>query len=113
MYAYCDSCGRTALLSEWDKRMPRLANCPGQQEICGAMESYLQPCECGGQFKKGAAPRCPHCNCTLSPETATSYIEGNAPGAKKGWKWQRNWSDMYCIVIENKRVADNFKSAVP
>jgi hypothetical protein len=71
------------------------------------MESYLQPCECGGRFKKGAAP--PHCNHALSAKVATAYIEANASGAKKGWKWQRNWSDVYCIVIENKRVANNFE----
>jgi hypothetical protein len=62
---------------------------------------------------KGAAPRCPHCHDTLSAEFATSYIEANAPGAKKGWRWQRNWSEMYCIVIEDKRVMDNFRLTVP
>src|SRR5579863_3213712 len=108
-YAYCDSCGRTAILSEWDKRRPQLPNCPSQQEICAAMESYLQPCECGGRFRKGAFPRCPRCNQHLSAESATSYIEANAPGAKKGWRWQKSWSGLYCIVIENNKVENNFK----
>jgi hypothetical protein len=72
------------------------------------MESYIQPCECGGRFKRGAAPRCPHCCQPLSAESATSYIESNAPGTKKGWHWQRNWSGIYCIVIENNRVDNNF-----
>lgn len=112
-YAYCESCGRTAILSEWDKRRPRLPDCPGQQEICAAMESYLLPCECGGSFKKGATPRCPHCNQVLSAELATVYIEANAPGAKKGWRWQRNWSGIYCIVVEEKRVMDNFRPTAP
>ena len=90
MYAYCDSCGKTAILSEWDKRMPRLRNCPGQQEICAAMESCLLPRECGGRFRKGGTPRCFHCKHSLSAGAATSYIEAIAPGAKKGWRWQRN-----------------------
>jgi len=113
VYAYCDSCGRPAILSEWDKRLPRPTNCPGQQEICAAMEAYLLPCECGGSFKKGATPRCLHCKRALSAEVATSYIEANAPGAKNGWRWQRDWSDMYCIVIENNRVLNNFVPAAP
>jgi hypothetical protein len=39
---------------------------------------------------------------------ATAYIEINAPGTKKGWRWQRNWQATYCIVIENRVVNDNF-----
>ena len=113
MYAYCDSCGRTAILSEWDKRMSRLPNCPGQQEICVAMEAYLLPCECGGGFRKGASPRCPHCKHALSAEIATSYIEANAPGTKKGWRWQRNWSSIYCIDIGNNTVSNNFLPTAP
>lgn len=107
-YAYCDSCGKTAILSHWNKKMPRLPDCPGQQEICAAMEPYLQPCSCGGRFRRGAAPRCPHCNQKLSAERASAYIEENAPGAKKGWRWQRNWSGIYSISIEDRRVRDNF-----
>jgi hypothetical protein len=109
VYAYCDSCGKTAILSMWDKRLPNLPNCPGQQEICADFEPYLLPCECGGAFRAGALPRCPHCNAGLSADAATTYIEENAPGTKKGWRWQRNWSGVYCIVIEKNRVDNNFK----
>lgn len=49
VYAYCDSCSRTAVLSLLDKRMPAL-----------------------------------------------------------GWRWQRRWSGLYCVVIENKKVENNF-----
>jgi hypothetical protein len=108
-YAYCDKCGMTAILSLWDKRMPKLAGAWGQQEIPVDLEQYLRPCECGGAFKKGAAPRCPHCSHALSAEAATAYIETNAPGTKRGWRWQRNWHDVYCIVIDNKRVMNNFR----
>jgi hypothetical protein len=110
-YAYCEKCGMTAILSYWDKRMRKLPpGCPSQQEICAELEKYLQPCECGGVFKKGASPRCPHCSLALSAEAATAYIETNAPGTKKGWSWQRNWHDTYCLVIENRLVKDNFKT---
>jgi hypothetical protein len=108
VYAYCDSCGRTAILSLWDKRMPNLPDCPVQCEMCSAMEPYLQPCECGGSFRRGSSPRCPHCIQPLSAELATSYIEGNAPGTKKGWRWQRNWSGLYCVVVEERAIHDNF-----
>ena len=109
-YAYCDKCGMTAILSLWDKRIPRLSQPAGwgQQEIPTDLERYLQACECGGIFRRGASPRCHQCSQGLSAEIATTYIETNAPGTRKGWKWQRNWSDMYCIVIEDRRVANNF-----
>jgi hypothetical protein len=77
--------------------------------MCSAMEQYLTPCECGGRFRRGAAPRCPRCAESLSTESATSYIESNAPGTKNGWHWQRSWSRLYCIVIENKMVENNFR----
>jgi hypothetical protein len=92
----------------WDKRWPKLADCEVQQEICSAMEAYLAPCACGGRFIKGSAPRCPHCNQTLPAEFAATYIERNAPGAKKGWQWQRSWSAFYCIVVQGKRVDNNW-----
>jgi hypothetical protein len=73
------------------------------------MEPYVQPCECGGSFSRGSAPRRPHCAKPLSAELAMSYIETNAPGTKKGWRWQGNWSGVYCIVIEGKRIDNNFR----
>jgi hypothetical protein len=113
MYAYCDSCGRTAILSEWDKRMPRLTDCPGQQEICAAMEPYIIGCGCGGKFRKGSSPRCPHCQHPLSARLATAYIEKNAPGHMKGWHWQQSWGGLYCMVVENRSVGNNFVDAAP
>ena len=108
-YAYCDLCGRTAILSMWDKRWPKLSNCEVQQEICTAMEAHIDACECGGSFRKGNSPRCPNCNMTISADLATSYIERNAPGTLKGWRWQRTWSGTYGIVIEGKRIDNNFR----
>lgn len=107
-YAYCELCGRTAILSMWDKGWPALPNCEVQQEICLAMEPRLEPCKCGGSFRKGGAPRCPHCGKTLSADLAASYIERNAPGSKKGWLWQKNWRGLYCMVVEGKRVDNNW-----
>jgi hypothetical protein len=109
IYAYCDSCGKTALLSMWDERMRHLPDCPPHEEMCSAMEPYLRPCDCGGRFRRGAAPRCPRCGESLSAKSATAYIENNASGTEKGWRWQKSWSKLYCIVIENKMIENNFR----
>lgn len=106
IYAYCNTCGKTASLSLWDKRMPKLRDLQKHQEIPSAMEPHVQPCVCGGSFSRGSAPRCPHCNKPLSTELATGYIESNAPAT---WRWQRTWSGLYCIVIEDKWIDDNFR----
>jgi hypothetical protein len=83
-----------------------------QAEIPAAMEPYLEPCPCGGGFVAGSSPRCPHCNQALSAEKAADYIEPQAPGTKKGWRWQRNWHGLYCVVINGKRVNGNFKNSL-
>ena len=73
-YAYCEKCGRTNILSMWGNRMSMLPTYPSQQEICVAWEAYIQPCECGGAFEKGASPRCPLCGQLLSAEMANAFI---------------------------------------
>jgi phage FluMu protein Com len=98
----------TAVLSLWTKQIPTLPAFRGQQEIPVEFEQYLEPCSCGGTFKKGAQPRCPHCNKVLSAEAAADYIERNAPGTKRVWRWQRNWHEAECIVIEKRSIGDNF-----
>ena len=109
-YAYCDTCGITSILSGWNKKWPKGVKLT-QAEIVAEMEPYLKPCDCGGKFTKGNSPRCPMCKHPLSAEEATEYFERQAPGTKKGWRWQRNWSGIYCAVVEGKRVVDNFKEA--
>lgn len=109
VYAYCGFCGRTAVLSIYDKRMRGIGGCAPYQEICASVEPFLEPCECGGTFKKGASPRCPHCKKPLSAERATAYIERNVVAKNPVWRWQRNWNGLYCIVIEGQEVTDNFK----
>jgi hypothetical protein len=110
-YAYCDRCGCTALLSAFDKRLQKpTAHRPVLEEIALELERLLAHCRCGGQFRKGASPRCPHCTRPLSPNAAASFIERNATGAEKGWRWQRSWSGTYCIVIEENSIQDALKS---
>jgi hypothetical protein len=109
-YAYCDSCGKTALLSGWSKEWPQGVK-RTQAEIAEEMVPYLEQCSCGGTFSKGNSPRCPACRKPLSAEKAAEYIEAQAPGAKKGWRWQRSWSGIYGVVIDGLRVADNFKKS--
>jgi hypothetical protein len=103
-YAYCDRCGMTAILDFWDRRRPKLVDCPEHQAICAAMEPYLAPCACGVAFRRDASPRCPSCNEALSAGAAASYIEHG----RTDWRWQRSWTALYCIVIGEKVVHDNF-----
>ena len=41
---------------------------------------------------------------------ATEWIEANAPGTKKGWRWQKNWTGLYCILVEERVTQDNWKN---
>jgi hypothetical protein len=103
-YAYCDSCGRAALLSYWDKQFPKISLAGrAHQVITQELEEYLAPCECGGAFKANATPRCPSCMQPLSAQAVTEVIESNAPGTKQGWRWQQNWTGLYVFVVEDKK----------
>ena len=101
-YAYCDDCGMLALLNYTH---PYIAGLPPLStqfaEIDTTWESFLQPCSCGGRFRKGAAPRCPHCNQKLSATHAATHIKAQANGAQKDWQWQNNWSGVYCMALDN------------
>src|SRR5579863_6215714 len=101
-YAYCDDCGMLAILNYTNPYVAGLPQ-PSVQfaEIDATWESFLQPCACGGRFREGAVPRCPHCNEKLSPTHAAAHIKAQATGAQKDWQWQNNWSGVYCIAMEN------------
>jgi hypothetical protein len=103
-YAYCDSCGLLATFNHSNSylvNMPRLSI--PHQVIDRAWESFLSPCNCGGQFRAGASPRCVHCRAPLSAQHAASYIERNTKGAGRGWRWQGNWTETYCLAMEDTR----------
>ncbi|WP_109488430.1 hypothetical protein [Occallatibacter savannae] len=100
-YAYCDTCGMLALFNysnEYVSALPSPADKFG--EIESSWEPWLQPCPCGGQFRKGASPRCPSCNQKLSATHAAAHIEAQALGAR-GWRWQNSWSGIYCIAMND------------
>ena len=104
-FAYCDSCGRTALLDLW--------TAPQDVKLSfGAIpkeaEPRVAPCPCGGHFRSDASPRCPSCREPLSAEAATSFLEANAPGTNEGWRWQRSWQGLYCIVVERPPVENSW-----
>jgi hypothetical protein len=104
-YAYCDSCGMLATFNYSNSflvNMPRIS--VPHQVIDRAWEPFLNPCACGGHFRAGAAPRCPFCNFPLSAQHAATYIERNTKGAPRGWRWQRNWTDLYCLAMEDPRT---------
>ena len=97
------------MLDAWYPKIPKHTGLKFHQAITESVEPLLKPCECGGRFRRGASPRCPHCNSELSAIEATKYIEANAPGTKGGWRWQQDWVGLYCIIIEDRMVKDNWK----
>ncbi|HUX44560.1 MAG TPA: hypothetical protein VMV57_07415 [Terracidiphilus sp.] len=120
-YAYCDSCGTLAVFNFSNQKLNALpALSETHRAIDAAWEPHLAPCGCGGRFRKGAAPRCVHCNSILSPEYAASYIERNSTERLRGWHWQNNWNADYCLAIEDphepgtlRQVTDPILEAVP
>ena len=108
-YAYCDTCGMTELLDGWKGPKTGEFQMLLHQNITQEVEPFLAPCQCGGFFRAGASPRCPHCRQPLSADRAADYIERQAKGTKKGWRWQRGWTSLYCIIIEDKVVHDVWK----
>jgi hypothetical protein len=107
-FAYCDACGSSALLSCWFAEVPSGAKLKVHGPINPEAEALLRPCECGGKFRAAASPRCPHCRATLSAEGARDFIEANAPGTARGWRWQGSWDGIYSILIEGRNVTDNW-----
>jgi len=101
-YAYCEQCGLLAILNYSN---PLVAGLPQasieNEEIDASWEPFLLPCPCGGQFRKGAAPRCPFCNEKLSATHAAGHIEAQALGSGRGWQWQNSWSGLHCMAIED------------
>lgn len=103
-YAYCDSCGRTALFDSHSKSAPEGIQVDYHGPLRMEAESFVQPCACAGHFRGAAAPRCPHCRAELSAKDSAEYIERNAAGTSRGWRWQRSWSGLYAIVIDSRLV---------
>lgn len=101
-YAYCDSCGITALLDGWGLPDDVKIHAVVQPED----ENLFLPCDCGGTFKSGACPQCPHCQKPLSAKSARSWLEANALGTAKGWRWQCSWIGLYAIVIQDRLATD-------
>ena len=105
-YAYCDRCGETALFSAWSPTVQKGMDVGFSGPLKQAAEALVRPCMCGGAFRGSAAPRCPHCGERLSAELAAGYLERDAPGTAKGWRWQRTWSGLYAIIIEDRVLND-------
>ena len=105
-FAYCDLCGQTAILNAGSAAIPEAVGFPAPGPLPSDAEPYLLPCACGGSFRSRASPRCPQCSAELSARRARSWIEAQAPGAAKGWRWQGSWSGLYAIVIEGRVVQD-------
>jgi hypothetical protein len=108
-YAYCSICGMTAVIDTHYK--DRTAEgFPRHRSITSDAEPFLASCPCGGSFKAGAAPRCPHCKEKLSAIAAASWIEASAAGSAQGWRWQRDWEGLYAIVIEGRLMSNPMRT---
>jgi hypothetical protein len=107
-YAYCARCEMIAFLSRWCSHIPKEVKLQVHRNITPDIEPFLQPCRCGGCFRSGASPHCPRCHAELSATAATKWIEENALGTKKGWRWQQNWTEMYSIIVEKQSANDNW-----
>jgi hypothetical protein len=105
-YAYCDTCGVTALFDGWSKSIPEGVTLEVHGPIATELEPLLRRCECGGRFIAAGAPRCPKCRSPLDPDHSAEFLERNAPGTAHGWRWQRTWQGLYAIVIEDRSVTD-------
>jgi len=107
-YAYCDERGMLGILNYSN---PSVAGFPPlsiqNAEIDASWEPLLEPCVCGGHFRRGAAPRCPHCLEQLSPVHAAEHIATQTTAAARGWQWQNNWSGIYCMVIDDPSAPGN------
>jgi hypothetical protein len=108
-YAYCDICGCTAFFSAWEP-IPNGVSLRFHGSIDEEIEPLLERCSCGGHFRADASPRCSHCEQPLSADEAGKYLEANALGTAKGWRWQRNWRGLYCIIVEGRRVKSPWKT---
>lgn len=109
-YSYCDACGMLKTLPYSNSEisdLPTLSET--HQEMPRDWEPYICSCACGGHFRKGASPRCVFCNSPLSADLATDHIERNSIGATRGWRWQRDWSDTFCIALEDPHDPGNLR----
>ena len=103
-YAYCSQCGTLAVFNYSNPLVAALPASPVEcEEMDESWEPFLRSCLCGGQFRKGATPRCPSCNQRLSPTHAAEHIEAQALGAGRSWHWQNNWSGLHCMAMEDPR----------
>ena len=109
-YAYCDRCGCTVTVDAWSSHHPASLRLQYHRPLLPEAEPFLKPCPCGGSFRAGASPRCPKCKQTLSAELAATYIEANAAGTSKGWRWDRRWDGIYSMIIERRSVTNWWKS---
>jgi len=103
-YVYCNECGTIALLNAYGP----VPDSFKYQAISTELEGHLRRCPCGGRFTRGAAPRCPYCKQALSAHAVAASIEADSPGTAKGWRWQRNWTGLYCVIVEDRVVNDNW-----
>lgn len=108
-YAYCGRCGAIALCSHWTWPAGILEGEHGP--LVPEQIAHLKPCACGGAFHTHAMPRCPSCGIALDPVEAAVWIEAEAEGTAKGWRWQRSWQGLYSLTVGQNLVKDPWMEA--
>ncbi len=106
-YSYCNACGKTAILDVLFYQYDQLGI--GSGRIAKNKVQYIANCECGGKFQFESKPRCPHCLEEISAEAASKYINRKSDDPRGEWNWQQDWSGIYCILIEQNVVRNNWK----
>ena len=100
----------TAFFDGWSRSIPSGIDLKVHRPIDAAVAGKAAACSCGGRFQGDASPRCIHCHAELDPVASAEFIERNAPGTKKGRRWQRSWQGLYAIVVEGRSVNDPWTS---
>jgi hypothetical protein len=78
------------------------------QAISTELEGHLRRCPLAGASRAAPHPRCPYCKQALSADAVAAPIEAHSPGTAKGWRWPRNWTGLYCVIVEDRVVNDNW-----
>ena len=101
-YIYCSDCGSTGLLNSSDA-LPQAVLKKCGYELAAEAEPFLPACNCGGAYRHGALPRCPHCNAEIGRDEIIAML--NYYYEKE--EWSAATSKAGCLqncVIINERI---------
>jgi len=97
-YAYCSSCGAVGVLMS-TKALPAEVYAKCGYELATEAEPFLPACDCGGAFRRGALPRCPHCKAEISRDDVINMLDHFY--SKREWSAATSGKGclQHCVVI--------------